>query len=153
MLYANFPITAPVSGKCVPLDTVASRLFTASEADGGFAIIPTENTVSAPFDAIVTRVSADNCFVALSSLESDYEIIVAADFTAVGNNEFSLRVQAGQKVSKGDTLFELALGDNTMENGIVSVPCIVFNLQRMDQVVLNYGDAVRGETNVLTSAC
>lgn len=153
MFYIKSAIVAPVSGKCVPLDSVY-KTMDGGKMDGGFAIVPSENTVAAPFDAIVTGVSAEQRCVVLTGINSDYEIMVSASFVnAASSGDFRLAVKAGQKVSKGDTLFELDLDHSKSYAGYVSIPCVVSNLNCMEHVMLNYGDAVRGETEVLTSAC
>ncbi|MDO5547778.1 MAG: PTS glucose transporter subunit IIA [Eubacteriales bacterium] len=144
-------MTAPVSGKCVPLQAIYNSTYSSGDLGQGIAILPTEGTVSAPFDCVVTRVSESRHCVVVSDTETNYEVLIAADFSFY-SDAFHLAVAPGQKLSKGDVLFTMDLEKIDLGVGSVSVPCVFAGFTSTNGMNMSYGDAVRGETTVLTCA-
>jgi phosphotransferase system IIA component len=144
-------MTAPVSGKCVPLHAVYSQNSSFSSLGSGIAILPSEGTVSAPFDCVVARVSESRRCVILCDTVSNHEVLIAADFR--GSSEaFKLMVQPGQLLKKGDILFTMDFDTVNQGIGSVTVPCVFSSFNTTDGMDIVYGDTVRGETTILTCA-
>lgn len=144
-------MTAPVSGKCVPLHAIYNSDYSSGKFGQGIAILPTEGTVVAPFDCVVTRVSEARHCVIVSDTATNYEVLIAADFSDCAD-AFHLTVEPGQFLHKGDILFTMDLNKVNYGVGSVSVPCILSGLMTTNGVDMAYGDAIRGETTVLTCA-
>ncbi|MGN1013992.1 MAG: PTS glucose transporter subunit IIA [Butyricicoccus sp.] len=141
-------ITAPMTGKCVPLDLMYVSSSMIHSLGDGFVILPTEGTAIAPFSGVVTRVSQENHTVVLMDDASGCELILSADLSC-GPDAFHLAVQSGDHVSKGDVLFTLDTDTILREYPSLAVPCIVSDYDRFR---MHCGDVVRGETTVLSCA-
>ena len=141
-------ITAPMTGKCVPLDLMYVPSSMIHSLGNGFVILPTEGTAVSPFSGVVTRVSQEHHTVVLLDDHSGCELILSADLSS-RTNAFQLAVKSGDHVSKGDVLFTLDTDLLRREYPSLAVPCIVSNYDHLD---VHCGDAVRGETTVLTCA-
>ena len=151
MMHSTTIMTAPVSGKCVPLHAIYNSDYSSGNMGQGVAIVPTEDTVAAPFDCVVTRVSESRRCVVLSDKATNYEVLIAADFAA-DIDAFHLAVAPGQELSKGDILFTMDIDKANIGVGSVTVPCIFSAFTSTEGMNMTYGDAVRGETTVLTCA-
>lgn len=151
MMRSTTTMTAPVSGKCVPLHAIYNSAYSSGSMGHGVAIIPSEGTVAAPFDCVVTRVSETRHCVVLSDKATNYEVMIAADFTS-DVDVFHLAVAPGQELSKGDVLFTMDIDKADIGVGSITVPCVFSAFTSTEGMNITYGDAVRGETTVLTCA-
>lgn len=146
-------MSAPVSGKCVPLDAIHSDVYESGEMGNGFAILPTEGIVVAPFDCKVVRVSAYRHCVVLTDSKTDCELMIAVDAPDLSHSEFNLTVKAGETVQEGDTLFTFSVENITSGKGSASIPCIITNYDLMKMPRTTYGDVLRTSTTVFTCNC
>ena len=153
MMRSTTTMSAPVSGKCVPLHAIYNSDYSSGSMGQGVAILPSEGTVCAPFDCVVTRVSESRRCVVLSDKATNYEVMIAADFAAdAATDAFHLSVAPGQALSKGDVLFTMDIDKVNIGVGSVTVPCVFSAFTSTEGMNMTYGDAVRGETTVLTCA-
>lgn len=151
MMRSTTTMTAPVSGKCVPLHAIYNSTYSSGNMGHGVAIVPSEGTVAAPFDCVVTRVSETRRCVVLSDKATNYEVMIAADFAA-DVDAFHLAVAPGQELNKGDVLFTLDIDKVDIGIGSVTIPCVFSAFTSIEDMNMTYGDAVRGETTILTCA-
>ena len=140
-------LSAPVSGRCIPLYAAYIPQSFFAQLGQGFVIVPTDGIVTAPFDATITRASEDRRTVVLVDQKTGCVAVIAADYH--GNADtFHLNVRPDQKVSKGDTLFTLDTSKLRMGTRSVLIPCVVTNMYPAET---HYGDAIRSDTTVLTA--
>ena len=94
-------IFAPIAGQAVPVSEVPDPTFSSGMLGNGVAIIPSEGKVYAPCNATVDMMFADN----------GAEILIHVGLETVGleGKPFTVHVQNGQKVSKGDLMIEVDL--------------------------------------------
>ena len=57
MTTTTYNLIAPATGKCMPIEVSLDTDLSRGMLGNGVAIIPTEDTVTAPFDCLVTSVS------------------------------------------------------------------------------------------------
>lgn len=148
MTTATFDFMAPATGKCVPIEAVHHSLSDRTLGEG-IAIFPNNNTVVAPCNGVITRVS-DHA-VTLFDSEHDIELLLTADMDAQ-HQDFHLHVQAGQKVTTGTELFSCDVDAIKAQGGYVDFSCIVTNLP-VEEVSVCSGDVETGKTRMFSCSC
>lgn len=151
MTTAMYDFMAPITGKCVPINALHTDLLGDKVLGEGVSILSTENTVVAPCDGFISRISATNHTVTFLDTEHNVEILMEAS-TECTPVTFELHVQAGQSVKAGTPLFSFHATDAQALNSHVEVSCIVTNLPA-EEVHVNCGEVVRGETRILSCKC
>ncbi|MGN1013993.1 MAG: PTS glucose transporter subunit IIA [Butyricicoccus sp.] len=145
--HGTVQLAAPVSGRCIPLHAAYIPQSFFAQLGHGFVIVPTDGTVTAPFDATITRTSEDRRSVVLVDRKTGCVAVISADY--IGSSDaFHLNVRPDQQVSKGDTLFTLDTSKLRMGTRSILIPCVVTNMLPAET---HYGDMVGSETTVLTA--
>ena len=103
-------IFAPIAGQAVPVSEVPDPTFSSGMLGNGVAIIPTEGRVYAPCDATVDMMFTTGHAVSLVA-DSGAELLIHVGLETVGleGKPFTVHVQNGQKVKKGDLMIEVDL--------------------------------------------
>lgn len=103
-------IFAPVAGQAVPVTEVPDPTFSTGMLGNGIAIIPSEGKVYAPCDATVDMMFTTGHAVSLVA-DNGAELLIHVGLETVGleGKCFTVHVQNGQKVSKGDLMIEMDL--------------------------------------------
>ncbi len=98
-------VTQPVAGKIIPASEIADPVFAAEGMGPSVGIVPTGETVYAPFDGEVMMVFPTKHAVGLTSTDGIEVLIhVGIDTVNMNGTGFEAFVEGGQKVSKGDKL-------------------------------------------------
>jgi PTS system beta-glucosides-specific IIC component len=103
-------IFAPLAGQAVPVTEVPDPTFAEGMLGDGIAIIPTEGKVYAPCDATVDMMFTTGHAVSLVG-DNGAEILIHVALETVGleGKPFTVHVENGQKVKKGDLMIEVDL--------------------------------------------
>ena len=103
-------IYAPLAGQAVPVTEVPDPTFAEGMLGDGIAIIPTEGKVYAPCDATVDMMFTTGHAVSLVG-DNGAEILihVGLETVALEGKPFTVHVQNGQKVKKGELMIEVDL--------------------------------------------
>lgn len=120
-------IYAPLAGQAVPVSQVPDPTFSAGMLGYGIAIIPSDGKVCAPCDATVDMMFTTGHAVSLIA-NNGAEILIHVGLETVGlqGKGFTVHVQNGQKVKKGQLMIEVdlesvkAAGLNTITPVLVS---------------------------------
>ncbi len=103
-------VYAPLAGHAVPITEVPDPTFSEGMLGNGIAIVPTDGKVCAPCDATVDMMFPTGHAV---SLVADFgaEILIHVGLETVGleGKGFTIHVENGQKVKKGDLMIEVDL--------------------------------------------
>ncbi|MDO4415658.1 MAG: glucose PTS transporter subunit IIA [Erysipelotrichaceae bacterium] len=98
-------VTQPVAGKIIPASEIADPVFAAEGMGPSVGIVPTGETVYAPFDGEVMMVFPTKHAIGLTSTDGIEVLIhVGIDTVNMNGTGFEAFVEGGQKVSKGDKL-------------------------------------------------
>ncbi|UTT42810.1 beta-glucoside-specific PTS transporter subunit IIABC [Exiguobacterium aurantiacum] len=126
--YVGFPVSAPVRGEAVSLETVRDEVFSSGAMGKGLAIMPTEGVVYAPFDGEVVTVFQSKHAIGLRS-HSGVEVLihVGLDTVQLGGKHFETFVQSGQRVTEGDVLVKFDLEAIAQAGYDTITPVIVTN--------------------------
>ncbi len=103
-------IFAPLAGQAVPITEVPDPTFAEGMLGNGIAILPTEGKVYAPCDATVDMMFTTGHAVSLVA-DCGAEILIHVGLETVGleGKCFTVHVQNGQKVKKGELMIEVDL--------------------------------------------
>ena len=103
-------IYAPVAGRAVPVTEVPDPTFSEGLLGNGIAIIPSDGKICAPCNATVDMMFTTGHAVSLVA-DSGAEILIHVGLETVGleGKCFTVHVQNGQKVKKGDLMIEVDL--------------------------------------------
>lgn len=103
-----FSITAPVSGKVVPLSQVPDPVFSEKVLGDGVAVIPSEGKIFSPVTGEVVSVAATRHAYGFSS-ENGVEVLVhfGLETVALQGEGFTPHVKEGDKVKVGDLVAEV----------------------------------------------
>ncbi len=132
-------IFAPMSGKAVPISEVPDPTFAEGLLGNGIAIEPTDGKVVAPCDGVVETMFDTGHAVAINS-ENGAEILihVGLETVTLAGAPFKVRVKNGDKVKKGQLLFEADL-DAIKAAGLPTITPVV---------ICNCDDFTKFETHV-----
>ncbi|WP_076800527.1 beta-glucoside-specific PTS transporter subunit IIABC [Latilactobacillus curvatus] len=139
-------LVSPIAGTVAPLNTVADKTF-ASEALGrGFAVVPSDNTVYAPANGIITMLFPTNHAVGIKTDDgAELLIHIGIDTVKLEGEGFEALAKVNQVVKKGDPLIKFdnqAIQDKGFDT---TVMVIVTNTN-------NYLDIINSHENeVVTS--
>jgi PTS system sucrose-specific IIC component len=98
-------VVQPVAGKIIPASEIADPVFAGEGMGPSIGIVPSGETVYAPFDGEVMMVFPTKHAVGLSSKDGIEVLIhVGIDTVNMNGTGFEAFVEGGQKVSKGDKL-------------------------------------------------
>lgn len=98
-------VYAPADGTVIPLEEFPDELFSASVLGPGCGILPSGNTVAAPFNGIVTQLIDTLHAVGVTS-DSGVEVLIhiGVDTVDMNGKGFQADIKNGQKIRLGDPL-------------------------------------------------
>ena len=106
----NNHIYAPLAGEAVAITEVPDPTFAEGMLGNGIAIKPTEGKVYAPCNATVDMMFTTGHAVSLvSDAGAEILIHVGLETVSLEGKPFTIHVQNGQKVKKGDLMIEVDL--------------------------------------------
>lgn len=144
---SSFIIPSPVSGKAVDLSEVPDETFAQEILGKGCAVIPSDNKITAPADAVVETIFDTHHAVGLK-LENGCEILVHIGINTVelGGQGFTAHISEGDKVTAGQTLITFDK-EFIQEKGYnIITPVLVTNTDDYKDVQkIVQGDVMYGE--------
>lgn len=140
-------IHAPLRGQVIPLSKVSDKVFSSGAMGQGVAIEPLDNKLYAPFDGTVVMIALTKHAIGLRS-HSGAELLVhvGLDTVLLKGEPFTLHVEDGAKIKKGDLL--MTFDREFIENkGIkITTPLIITNTDSYKEVIIeNILDGLVGD--------
>lgn len=138
-------ITSPVKGDIIPLTEVKDPTFAEGILGDGFAVIPTEGKVYAPFTG-----SCENIFDTLHALglvsDNGIELLIHIGLETVNLNgaPFTAHVKNGQHFKKGDLLLEFDIDAIKKAGCEIQTPIIVTNTDEYEHLSVEHDRIVIG---------
>ena len=141
---------SPLNGIAIPLSEVKDETFAGEVLGKGMAVTPSEGVVKAPCDAEVSMVFDTKHAIGLTA-ENGLELLIHVGLNTVEleGKYFTVHVNDGDKVQKGQTLITFDI-DKIKEAGYdVTTPMIVTNTDDFEKVTLLNAGTVNNDSRVL----
>lgn len=138
-------IDAPIPGEVIPLSEVKDQTFASGVLGEGYAIIPSEGKVYAPFDG-----TCDNLFDTLHAMglvsDSGVELLIHVGLETVGLNgtPFKAHIKSGDTFKKGDLLLEFDIDAIKAAGCETQTPVIVTNAEDVGGITIEGNKIVIG---------
>lgn len=132
---SSISFLAPLSGKIIPLSEVNDSVFAEKTLGNGFAIIPSDNKVYAPFDGEIVSLYPTKHAIGLKD-KYNHEILihVGIDTVNLKGEGFKLHVAQGEKVQAGQLLLEFNTEIIEDKNIDLTTPIIFVGNQDLEDV-------------------
>ncbi|WP_375178550.1 beta-glucoside-specific PTS transporter subunit IIABC [Enterococcus rotai] len=129
-------IYAPMRGQIISLEQVNDSAFSSKMMGEGVAIIPQENTITAPFNGEVTALFPTKHAIGLTS-DNGIEVLihVGIDTVELEGQYFTAYVETGDKVKKGQKLLEVDFAKVKEAGYDTTTPIVVTNTDSFIDVV------------------
>ncbi|MBD9891328.1 PTS sugar transporter subunit IIA [Enterococcus faecalis] len=101
-------ITAPCSGRIIPISEVNDPIFSKKVLGEGFAVIPEDQMIYAPLAGYVTSVFPTKHAIGIKSEEGiEYLIHIGVDTVELQGEPFTLLIKEGDRVSSKTPLVKV----------------------------------------------
>lgn len=125
---ADLTIANPVSGEVIALSEVNDATFSSGVLGEGYAVIPTEGKVTAPFDGKVeTLMDTHHALGLVSNSGIEMLIHVGLETVALNGKYFTPKVAEGDSFKKGDVLLTFDLEAIKKAGYDTTTPVVVSN--------------------------
>ena len=138
-------ILAPIKGEIIPLEEVKDQTFASGMVGKGFAIVPTEGKVYAPFDGKCAMIF--ETLHALGLVSNDgVELLIHVGLETVNlkGAPFIAHVQNGQSFKKGDLLLEFDIEAIKKAGCEIQTPVLVTNANDYENLTVKSDRIVIG---------
>ncbi|MBO1137577.1 PTS sugar transporter subunit IIA [Enterococcus faecalis] len=139
-------ITAPCSGRIIPISEVNDPIFSKKVLGEGFAVVPEGNKIYAPLTGYVTSVFPTKHALGVKSENGiEYLIHIGIDTVELQGKPFSIFVNLGDKVTTKTLLAKVDF-DQIKQAGKDPAVIVVFTeLGQVNKITLNASIALHGE--------
>ncbi|MDK2805144.1 MAG: beta-glucoside system component [Thermoanaerobacterium sp.] len=126
-----------IKGKIIPLTEVKDKVFSSGVMGFGFAIVPEDNKVYAPFDGTVTTVFKTKHAIGLKSNDG-VELLVhmGLDTVELNGEPFDVKVHENDIIKKGQLIAEVNWEFIRNKNYDITTPIVVTNSAGYNSVYL-----------------
>ncbi len=143
-------IFAPAAEKRAPLREVSSPPFAEGILGQGAALIPTGNQFFSPVDGTVNTVFPTGHAAALTSSDGVEVLLhIGLDTVKLNGKHFTIHVEEGQQIKKGDLLLEADLEQIKAAGYDTITPVIVCNTEEFAEIAMAEVQAVEAGDVVL----
>lgn len=145
-------LKAFATGDVITLKEVNDGVFSAGIMGDGFAVIPENETVYAPADAIVTLLMQESCHACGLKLANGAELLlhIGIDTVAMNGDGFTYLVKEGQKVSAGTPLMKFDKKKISEAGYVDTIICVITESGNMKNV--NFITGIHATANETTVA-
>ena len=139
-------VSAPVSGRSIPLEEVKDEVFASGSMGKGGAIVPKEGLIKSPVSGKVSSVFPTRHSIMLSS-DKGADILIHIGINTVNRcgKGFESLVCEGQHVDKGQSLTKFDLHELQNAGYDMTTSIIITNSDDYKGVELALGDIVTGQ--------
>ena len=143
-------IESPLAGTVIPLSEVHDEVFASEMMGKGCAVIPKEGKVYAPFDGKVVGLLDSHHAVGMESTDGVEVLIhVGMDTVKLNGKCFTIHVEEGEQVKKGQLLLEFDISGIKEAGYEVTTPIIITNSDEFNDVEMKAEGQVTVGTKLL----
>lgn len=118
----------PLNGEIIPLEKVSDEAFSQGMMGKGFAVIPSEGKVFAPFDGTAETVfETKHAYGLVSEKGLELLIHIGIDTVKLEGKHFDAKIKDGDKIRKGDLIAEFDIDEIRKAGFSLETPVIVTN--------------------------
>jgi PTS system N-acetylglucosamine-specific IIC component len=134
---ATEALVSPANGNLLPIEQVADSTFAQKMLGDGFAVEPSEGTIVAPVDGVITTVFPTKHAIGITT-PAGVEVLVHIGINTVEleGTPFEVMVKADQKVQAGDTLVKANLMAIQAAGKATTTMVILTNMAVIDHTTL-----------------
>lgn len=138
-------IESPVKGRIIPLTEVKDNTFASGILGEGYAVIPSEGKVYAPFDGV-----CENLFDTLHALgltsDQGVEMLIHVGLETVALNgaPFTAHIKSGERFKKGDLLLEFNIEEIQKAGCEIQTPVLITNAEELGKVAVEANKLIIG---------
>jgi PTS system sucrose-specific IIC component len=148
----DLTVTAPLTGKAIPLSEVKDPIFSGGTLGPGAAIVPTSGHVVSPVDGeVIVAFPTGHAYGLRSASGVEILIHVGMDTVQLGGKHFQAKVKVGQRVRRGDLLAEVDLAGVAAAGYDTTTPVVVTNAKAYQRVDLTARGPVATGDQFLTA--
>ena len=146
-------IESPLAGTVIPLSEVHDEVFASEMMGKGCAVIPEEGKVYAPFDGKVVGLLDSHHAVGMESTDGvEILIHVGMDTVKLNGRCFTIHVEEGEQVKKGQLLLEFDILGIKEAGYEVTTPIVVTNSDEFNDVEMKAEGQVTVGVELLDSS-
>lgn len=128
----------PLSGQIIPINEIKDEVFSSGSVGSGFAIIPEDDKVYAPFDGTVMTVFKTKHAIGLISHDGlELLIHLGIDTVELNGQPYEVKIKEGDTLKKGQLLAEVNWKFIKDKNYDCTTPIIVTNSAEFRSIELN----------------
>ncbi len=144
-------VYSPINGEAIELEKVNDKSFASGALGKGFAIIPSEGKVYAPFDGSMTIVYDTKHLLAMTSNDGvELFVHIGLNTVELKGQYYTEHVKAGDTIKKGQLLMEFDIPKIKEAGYDLTTPVIVTNSDSYQEVnVMKYGDIAAEEKAIV----
>lgn len=133
-------VESPIPGEVIPLETVKDNTFASGMLGKGFAVVPSEGKVYAPFDGTCSMVFDTLHALGLSS-DNGVELLIHVGLETVSLNgkPFKAHVNSGDAIKKGQLLLEFDIEEIKRAGCEIQTPVLVSNSEDFENITVENG--------------
>ncbi len=131
----DIKISAPCAGRLKVLQEVKDPTFSAGILGQGVAIVPSEGKFYAPADGAVVTLFPTGHAAAIKTTEGAEVLLhIGLDTVKLNGKYFTIHVEEGQQVKKGDLLLEADLEAVAKAGYDLATPIVICNSDAFDKI-------------------
>ncbi len=135
-------VYSPINGEAIELEKVNDKTFASGALGKGFAIVPAEGKVYAPFDGTMTIVYDTKHLLAMTSNDGiELFVHIGLNTVELQGKYYTEHVKAGDVIKKGQLLMEFDIAKIKEAGYDMTTPVIVTNADNYAEVnAVKYGE-------------
>lgn len=135
-------VYSPINGEAIELEKVNDKTFASGALGKGFAIVPAEGKVHAPFDGTMTIVYDTKHLLAMTSNDGiELFVHIGLNTVELQGKYYTEHVKAGDVIKKGQLLMEFDIPKIKEAGYDLTTPVIVTNADNYAEVnAVKYGE-------------
>lgn len=143
-------IYAPMAGRAVPIGEVEDPTFAEGMLGQGVAILPSDGRVYAPCDAVVGTMFDTGHAISLTA-DNGAEILihVGLETVALKGRCFQVHVKSGQRIRRGQLLFEADLAGIRAAGLDTITPILICNAEDYPALTMHTGESVTNRDAIM----
>lgn len=121
-------IYSPIKGSCIRLEDVPDEVFSSKMMGEGIGFKLKESIIYSPLDGTVTLLAKTNHAIGIKG-DNNVEVLIhiGLDTVNLKGNGFTLRVEQGERIKKGQPLIEVDFNIMKENNIDLTTPMVITN--------------------------